>query len=225
MKWIIRLYALVLLGYTGWRTYDFMSQSLPANSTGQILSILFLFATEAGLLIWHETSLRSTTSEQETIAVSLTWLDFTGSLGAGIADMILRQSLTTMVIPPWLTMSLIYGLPITVALNVAGALLFISNDAETQISKAKAHLRFDITKQALKELSDNSAQIAEKMKPAIYANLRDDVTGKIESQYQQARKPSAQAPTPDQTPIIVSKPNGNGKVIYNAETADPRPKA
>jgi hypothetical protein len=211
MKWIIRLYALILLAYTGWRTWDFMSQQLPANPSGQILAILFLFATEVGLAIWHETSLRATTHEQEGVAIALTWLDFVGSLGAGVADMILRQSLTAYEVPGWLALLLLYGLPAVVALNVAGALVYLSNDAETQIDKAKSRLRFEITRQALRELHDNRGPIAEKLKPEIYRSLRDDVTGKLESQYVKAAAHPTQAAR-----------SGNGKV-YGAEVEEVRP--
>src|SRR5512146_1845823 len=94
MKWIIRIYSVVLLGYTGWRTFDFISSQLPKNDISFWLSIAFLFCTEAGLLIWHELHLKhTTTEEQENIARWMTWIDFIGSLTAGIADMILRQTL------------------------------------------------------------------------------------------------------------------------------------
>ena len=56
---------------------------LPKNDISFWLSIAFLFATEAGLLLWHELSLRHvTTHKQENIATWLTWIDFVGSLSA-----------------------------------------------------------------------------------------------------------------------------------------------
>ena len=93
MKWMIRIYSFLLLAYTGWRTYDFMAAQLPQDTSSQLLSTLFLFTTEAGLLLWHEISLRHTTTEvQHGLSIGLTWIDFAGSLAAGIADMILRQT-------------------------------------------------------------------------------------------------------------------------------------
>lgn len=188
MKWIIRAYALILLAYTGWRTYDFMLHQLPNDETGHFLALLFLFATEAGLALWHEISLRHTsTQEQHYTAIALTWLDFAGSLVAGIADMIIRQTLTSeYVIPPLLVTVLIYGLPLVVAINVAGVLIYLTNDGELQLDRAKRQLRFEITRQAIKELQANQGAIAEGMKKDIYKQLRDDVTGRMAKEYLKA---------------------------------------
>jgi len=218
MKWTIRLYALVLLGYTGWRTYDFMMLQLPAGDTGNLLALLFLFATEAGLALWHEISLRHTTTrEQFGIATGLTWLDLAGSLAAGVADMILRQSIGEYAIPAILGQFLIYGLPLIVALNVAGVLLYLGNDSETQLDRAKAELRYEITKQALKELSDNRGAIAESMKRDISKRLKDDVTGRLVKQY-------LADPAPPQRPVNPGSNGRNPQVIYNqdVELIDPK---
>ena len=42
MRWIVRAYTLVLLAYTGWRTYDFMMQQLPDDSFNFWLAILLI---------------------------------------------------------------------------------------------------------------------------------------------------------------------------------------
>lgn len=179
MRWIVRMYVFILLAYTGWRTYDFMINQLPVGDTSYWLAILFLFATEAGLALWHEVSMSHvTTKEQEEISVALTWIDFVGSLAAGIADMILRQTIASNYqIPTTLVGFLIYGLPAIVALNVAGGLMYLSNDAELQLTRAKKQLRFEITRQAIAELRDRKAAIAEKEKTAIYQKMHTEVTG------------------------------------------------
>ena len=75
MKWIIRLYSLALLAYTGYRTYDFMSSQLPTDG-GNLVALLFLGATELGLLLWHEISMKHTTTDtQHSLSVALTWVD------------------------------------------------------------------------------------------------------------------------------------------------------
>jgi hypothetical protein len=209
MKWVIRIYALVLLAYTGWRTYDFMVHQLPSGETGMLLALLFLFATEAGLALWHEISLRhTTTQEQHYTAVALTWIDFAGSLAAGIADMILRQTFAEgYVLPPLLVTFLIFGLPLIVALNIAGVLVYLANDSELQLDRAKRELRHEIHRQAIRELHDNTGAIAEGMKKDIYRRLRDDVTGKLAKQYLADPK-TAQLPP---------HTSSNGKVVYNQE--------
>lgn len=187
MKWIVRAYSLALLGYTGWRTFDFMSAQLPTEENNNLIALLFLFATEVGLILWHEISQRHTTTEaQHYLSIALTWVDFAGSLGAGIADMILRQTfIEGYQVPPLLGELLIYGLPLAVALNVAGYVIFMSNDADTQIETAKRQLRFEITKQALKDIGDHRGAIAEEMKANVYNRLRSDVTGQVIREFTQ----------------------------------------
>ena len=71
MKTVIRVYSGILLLYCGWRTVDFLLSQLPKNDISLWLSIAFLFATEAGLLLWHEISLNHTsTREQHYISTS-----------------------------------------------------------------------------------------------------------------------------------------------------------
>ena len=208
MRYIIRIYALVLLAYTGWRTFDFMVNQLPAGDYSSWLAICFLFATEIGLLVWHEASMNhSTTHEQQGIATGLTWIDLAGSLAAGVADMILRQTLKAdYVVPPVLITFLIFGLPVIMSLNVAGALLYLSNDGEIQIDRAKKQLRFEITRQAIRELRDNQGSIAEGMKKDIYRTMRDDVTGRLAKEYLRDAPAGAGIKLPS-----------NGKIVYNSE--------
>jgi hypothetical protein len=153
MKWIVRIYTLVLLLYTGWRTLDFLMQQLPATDLSFWLAIVFLFATEVGILIWHEISLAHTTTyTQHYIATGLVWLDFTGSFGAGVADMILRQTMIEYEIPRALALGLMIGLPLIVAVNVAGALVFQANDADLVRMRARKFLEFEADQQATQEL-------------------------------------------------------------------------
>lgn len=215
MKHIIRAYSFVLLIYTGWRTFDFVSSQLPKTDLSLWLSLAFLFAAEVGLLLWHEISISHvTTREQSYIATTMTWVDFVGSLAAGIADMILRQTLLdSYAVPAFLAQFLIYGLPLIMAANVAAVLLYLSHDAEVQLDRAKKQLRFEIYRQSIRELADNQGQIAEGMKKDIYRQLRDDVTGKVAKQFMQ---PSIPPSIPPQILSIPIASNGSAKAQYNA---------
>jgi len=173
MIWIIRIYTYLLLTYTGWRTYDFMSTQLPDTDTGMIIALLFLLATEIGMIIWHEASMHHVTTDiQLFISTTLMWIDFFGATGAGIADMILRQTVTAdFVIPERFATILVYGLPVAVALNVAGALLFISNDADTQLSSAKRSVKLELLTAALKEIRSNKTELSNEMLPEMLSSL------------------------------------------------------
>lgn len=185
MKWIIRIYAVILLFYTGWRTYDFMSSQLPKNDISFWLSIAFLFATEAGLVLWHEAHLHHTSTEtQDKLTFGLTWIDFIGSLAAGIADMILRQTfINGYQIPPILAQFLMFGLPVIMAINVAGVIVFEENDAETLEEKAEKAARFTIHAAAMKQIhADRDALVNEKS-DLIFKKIRGRVTGHVDKKY------------------------------------------
>ena len=215
MRWIIRAYSLILLVYTAWRTVDFLLSQLPKSDLSLWLSLAFLFASEAGLILWHEISLNhSTTREQHGLAVALTWVDFVASLAAGTADMILRQTLLEgYTIPTFLAQALIYGLPLVMAGNIAGVLLWFSNDAETQIQRAKSELRYETFRLAIKDLRESKTHVAESMKAAIARELRDSVTQRMTKEYLREPRPSK----PSQEPTFSG--NGGGENIYNAEAS------
>jgi hypothetical protein len=217
MKVIIRVYSVVLLAYTGWRTFDFMSSQLPKNDISFWLSITFLFATEFGLVLWHETHLRHTTTrEQEYIGKAMTWVDFVGSLAAGIADMILRQTLVNgYEVPPALAQFLIFGLPLIMAANVGAVILFEQNDAETQEERAEKQLRFEIHRQAMIDLRKDRSAIAEEKKKAIYRKMRASVTDRVDNEYKDK--------TPHISQIPEIKPYTNGKAVMAAEVTNQLP--
>lgn len=203
MKWLIRFYAFGLLAYTGFRTYSFIQSQLPTSESGTFIALLFLLATEIGLLLWHEVSMHHTTTEiQSHIATGLTWIDFIAATGAGIADMILRQNFAAgYQLPPLLIILLLYGLPIVVALNVAGVLLFLSNDSDTVIEREKSKLRHEIHKQVLKDLSESRGTVAASLKKTIATQLREEVTGNTLRTYVRRLERQEQATSP---------PTGNG---------------
>jgi hypothetical protein len=218
MKWIIRIYSLVLLAYTGWRTYDFISSTLPKNDISFWLSIAFLFATEAGLVLWHEAHLKHTTTDtQDKLTFALTWIDFVGSLAAGIADMILRQTfIEGYQIPPMLAQFLLYGLPCIMAINVAGVILFEQNDAETQEDKAEKAARFKIHQEAMKQIRADRQTMATEKSHVIYDRIRGRVTGHVDTEYgggtTQASSP------PKKKRFSIYPPVTRTKHAYNAET-------
>jgi len=175
IKWFIRGYIILMLVYTGWRTWDFITQTLPDNDGTFWLAILFLFATEVGLFMWHEISMRYiTTYFQLYIATTLMWVDFVASIGAGVADMILRQTVVNYQVPMWLGQALIYGLPLIVAANVAGAMMYLSNDADLKKQRARKMLDFEADEMAIRYLTDHKRNLVAARKKEITADIAED---------------------------------------------------
>ena len=177
---VVWAYLGVMALYTGYRTWHFLGEQMSGIGNDEIrvfLPLLFLFAAEVGIGIWHTLNMNhTTTNEQDIISGTMVWVDFVASLGAGVGDMIIAQSMIIYTVPRWLAVALIYGMPAVMALNIAAGLLFLSNDGQAKIEKGKKSLRFEIHRQALKELQDNQGQIAGSMKKDIYAQLRREVT-------------------------------------------------
>jgi hypothetical protein len=150
-----------------------MMNNLPDDWGSTLLAFLFLFAAEIGLIIWHETSIgHTTTYTQHGVSVALTWLDFVGSLAAGIGDMIIRQTIMVdYAIPPFLAMFIIFGLPVLVALNVAGAIVYLSNDSDNVKDREKRMLEFEAHKQAIRLLKDNKKKLVQAAKREIYQEI------------------------------------------------------
>ena len=181
MKWALRAYGVGLLIYTGYRTWSFMIEQLPAGTSGQMIALIFLLSAEIGLLLWHELSLRHTTTEvQHGVAVVMTWICFFASTGAGIGDMILKQTLNAgYEVPPLLVSVLIYGLPLIMALNVAASLIYFQNDAQNQIERAGREMEFAAQKEAMKEAKSRKKALAQDLKGVIVDDLEKKVVASI----------------------------------------------
>jgi hypothetical protein len=217
MKWIIRFYGICLLIYTGMRTFWFIRDQLPTGDASTILALVFLLATELGMLLWHEMSLRHTTTEvQQNIATVMTWLDFAGSTLAGTADMIIRQHfLTGYQLPGWLGLVVLYGLPCLMAVNVASTLIYTSNDSDALLERAdrrleheENRLEIEARRQALRELHANRAAIAERLQPHYYKQIHDRVTGRTLARFEKQAKSEA--------PVEFGR-NGHKENLFAAE--------
>jgi hypothetical protein len=147
-----------------------------------------------------------------------------GSLAAGIADMILRQTfLEGYVIPHEFGVFLIYFIPCLMGVNVGALILFEQNDAKTKEDKAEKKLLFKIHQEAMDDLEKDSDAIAQEKKAAIYSKMRAQVTGKVDGRYGKAvaypiHEPAA--PRPSFVDRLFSMARGRGKAepVYNQET-------
>ena len=186
MNILFYLYEGLLLAYTGWRTFDFMTTQLPAgDGTTQILALAFLGSTELGLILWHWINRKHTTTHmQEQVASTMQWIDFLASMLAGVADMIIRQTmLDGYNIPATLAYILIYGLPAIMALNVGAGLVYKENDADEMLERAKKRTAYKIHKAGLQQLEEQADVMAQNMRGPIYQNLRDEVVSRVNDKY------------------------------------------
>src|SRR5690606_20771745 len=127
----------------------------------------FLAFSEVGLILWlHVGKPNATTDMQETVASTLVWLCFIGSMLVGLADLAKHNTLydvdmsvidPILFITPW----------VMVVLNVAGYIMYMENDSEElmaasqrKLEHEEVKLEMDIRRDAIKELRKNREGIA-----------------------------------------------------------------
>lgn len=220
-------FAVILLAYSAWRSFDYLLIGLRGvNPTvAVVVSLVFLFSSEIGLLLWlHAGVPGSTTDAQETIAKAMIAVDFVGSLSLGVADLLIHNTVYTVDFS-WLDPILLVAPAALVAANVGAVVLYHLADAEEQLRRADRQLDFEeaqleITARtaAIKQLQASRREIGEKLAPAIYADIRGRVTGRTIDRFEKQTKPQL-------LPKVTVGNNGHGSAVYNLDAEQPAAEA
>lgn len=215
-KWIMTGFAVVLLIYSGWRTYDYMAASLQgvSETTSMLVALTFLFASEIGLLLWlHSARPRATTGAQEAIATTMVLFNFVGAMILGLADVLMHNRLYVVDVS-YLDPVLLFAPVVLIAGNVGAYLGYTMTDSEDQMAAAERQLEheetmseIDARMEALKTLKRNRKALAEKLAPSYVKDITDRVTGRTAQRFiRQANRQNG----PEQPSII----------NYNAEAGN-----
>lgn len=192
-KNVLTGFAIALLIYSGWRTWDYMSRYMLQDvgiTESMIIGMFFLFVTELGFLFWlHIGQPQATTDRQESVASIMVYVDLAGSLVIGLADLLAHNQLYVfnfsaidpiLLLTPW----------ILIAANLIGYTVYFSSDSQRQLDRANRQLlhketEFEIAARmrALKELTQNQDAIAEKLAPHYVKDLTDRVTGRTSARF------------------------------------------
>jgi hypothetical protein len=222
-------FAVILLLYSAWRSFDYLMIGLVGvnQTTAIVVSLVFLFASEVGLLMWlHKGVPSSTTDAQETISKIMIFVDFIGSLTLGVADLLLHNSLYVVDFH-WLDPVLLVAPAVLVAANVGAVVLYHLSDADERLKRADRQLDFEEAQleiasrtAAIKQLKSSRREIGEKLAPSIYAHIRERVTGRTVSRFEKQAKAALNPPTlPILTPAgSPARKNGHNTMVYNSET-------
>lgn len=186
-SWILTVTILVMLAYTGWRVYDYMSTNLVGvdQGTGFWVALAFLTFTEIGLLVWlHVAQPGATTNRQENVANVMVWVDYAGSMLLGLADLVKHNTMyrvdlskidPVLFIAPW----------VIVAANVAAWIVFKTNDSDEKLRReerrllhAEHELEIKARTDAIAALRANTEGLARKLAPYYYRDIADRVTGR-----------------------------------------------
>lgn len=214
-KHALTIFAVAMLLYTAWRSFDYMNNNLQGVSdiVRVLISIAFLSFSEIGLIVWmHIAQPNATTDTQETVSSILIWVDFLGSMVVGLGDMLKHNTFYTinlsildpvLFLAPWLM----------VVANVAGYIIFHGADSENQLDRAERRLRHEETKvemeareEAIRQVQANKRAMAEKLAPSYAGDIFDRVTGRTAARFERQFKQQTQ-----------SKPYNNGNNTTNGK--------
>lgn len=115
--WSLTLLGLGLLGFTIWRSWDFLSNTMPSDWT--IISVMGLFGLDIGAVIWDNVYANHATNDrQESLASGLFLLDLSGMIVTAVVDSLLYSK--GVVMPDILKTVAFWVVPLIVVINVAG---------------------------------------------------------------------------------------------------------
>ncbi len=223
-KHLMTGFAIVLLIYAAYRSWDYMSGSLQGvdRTTAYLVAAVFLFASEIGLLLWlHFAQPNATTDIQETTANVMIGVNFIGSMILGLADLLKHNTLYVVNLS-WLDPLLLLAPWVLIAANVLGHIVYHLADSEESLKREErrlvheeARLEIAARSKAVEELNRNRAAIAEKLAPGYYADLVSRVEGRTLARFERQAKNAAKRLV-EQVPIY----GRNGHQVYNAEAEE-----
>ena len=224
-KHTITGFAIALLIYAGFRSFDYMSGSLQGVgvTTAYIVALVFLFASEIGLLVWlHIARPKATTDIQETAATAMIFVNFVGSMILGLADLLKHNTLYVVDVS-FLDPVLLFAPWVLIVANVGGYLVYHMSDSEEQLARAERRLHHEEVKlemeartQAINELKSNMTALAGKLAPHYYRDLTSRVEGRTMKRF--AKEANSGTGSENSGTSQASVPlNKNGNQVFASE--------
>lgn len=212
---IMYVYGCILLGYTVYRSYDFLQYNLPTAIAGEV-ALLGVFALDIGLIVWDTAySYFAKSKRQEQISLAFIVVDFLGSFGAGVADMILRQTMINYVMPPVLGKILIYGIPAIVAGNVAALIYYMINDPTQAEKRVRRRIEAKVIEGALEQVEADADALAQEVKKSIAEVIKrrakENVTGRYFARKTEGVSVKEEPEIVELLEKALPSGNGNGK--------------
>jgi len=196
-KVIMTGFALLMLVYSGWRSYDYIGGNLAGvdETTRFIVSVAFLAFSEIGLILWlHVARPQSTTDTHETTATIVIWINFIGILILGLGDLLRRNTLyevdlsyldPILLLAPW----------VLVFVNLGAYLVYTMSDSDEQLDREERRLRheevgleMEARRGAVRELRANRDAIGQELAPHYYNDIKGRITGRTMARFSRKAK-------------------------------------
>jgi len=152
---------LILLVYTGARSYDFVVMTL--DPSRQVLAFFALAALDGGLVAWLLNYLYGAKGGmQRAISILLVIVDFIGAMGMATADTLLNTGKAgmTAALDASTIQSIVLALSIIIALNVGATVAHHLTDPDTRRKMAEEEAQGAIDDAVIKKIGENTATLA-----------------------------------------------------------------
>lgn len=223
---ILSLMALGLLIYTGSRTVDLISITLPLDQ--QALAYVALVAFDGGLIGWTWYYLKGAKGAwQRAIAIAMIFVSLAGVIIAFMGDTLYqsaqRGALTDL--PSGLVLTVIIGLGAVISINIAAFIGIQITDPTTRKEQAAQEAQDEIEEAAIAQIRASSKMLATELAPRLGQAWVDE----MRARYGAALPGPAPArpALPEQKPTVISQPETleakDENPLELAETSAPTP--
>lgn len=215
---LINILKISLLAFTGYRTFHFLTTTLPSDA--MVVAIFGLAAIDLGVILWESYYNHGALSaEQETIAGGMIILDLIGMACAFAGDVLLIR--TDVVAPAWLPTVALFGVIGVVIGNVVGGVGVSVFDPEARISRARRRaayagqlLELNIEQEKAKTLLGTAQSLAGELVPDAAEHVRHQIRAQYASQRRNGAADGAAVPPPF----------GSIRISDASETSTPAPR-
>ena len=167
---------MVLFVYTGFRTYDVLRMTLPADA--QEMAILGIVGIDGAVVAWTLFKMYGARGDwQHAIANVMIVVSLAGVLVTVLGDTLMRSPGAT--VPPYLQTAVWWGIPFLIWLNVAAGIFAHLQDPRQQIKRAQSDVEDAIEAAVAEKLRENAANIASAVAPDVAAHRADEVQRRI----------------------------------------------
>lgn len=135
---LILLFDGILLIYTGWRSFDLLSGTVPSG--WEVMAFIGLLALDIGAVIWSYIWIfNSTTKWQDRIAMIFFVIDMSGVALTSITDSLLYGDGDGVMLAMLEPMTMVI-IPIIIIANVVAGIVYHFTSAETRVRRSKRQL-------------------------------------------------------------------------------------
>lgn len=208
-SYLVLLVAGALMIYSGARTFDLLSQTLPKGQ--EVLAFLALLAFDGGLIAWLAVFMFGAHGgAQRAIAMLMILVCLTGIVIGFGGDTLLTASRNGLIADVNIGMTALILTTLIIAANITATVFFHVLSPENQKRMAEENARAQIEDAALESIKSQAQQLAQEIAPTVASAWVADMRAHYLSQL----SPAAQS----QHLLTGGKPDDQARSFFKRET-------